>query len=85
MVNTEHLEISKQRVETCNAGGQQHREILPYLTDAALRGVDLRGAFLRYVHLGASSAWPPRGSSLHSLPCFKSIFATQHDGQASCR
>jgi uncharacterized protein YjbI with pentapeptide repeats len=52
MANTEHLDILKQGVEKWNEWRQQHPEILPYLTDADLRGVDLRGAFLRYVQLG---------------------------------
>lgn len=41
MANTEHLEILKQGVKTWNEWRQKHPEILPYLTDADLRGVDL--------------------------------------------
>lgn len=51
MPNPEHLHILKQGVEAWNEWRKQHPDVLPYLTDADLHGIDLGGAHFRYTHL----------------------------------
>ena len=46
MANEEHVKILRQGAETWNRWRQEHREILPELTEANLRGADLIGADL---------------------------------------
>jgi hypothetical protein len=46
MANPEHLQILQQGVVTWNAWRDNHRDILPELSEARLEGADLREAFL---------------------------------------